>query len=140
MTTTMERLDNGDPATVLGGGSIVIHTPNGKKTRIMSSDITSSPVEVNSNQVSEQTGTGKLSVKVAPNPTSYYFTSGLQSLSKENVNMVVTDITGRVIEQRTNIAANSTIQFGGKYRPGTYIAQFLQGTDKVTVMLIKEGK
>ncbi len=132
--------ENGDPTIALGGGSIVIHYAKGKNsTRIMSSDITTSPVEVNSNQL-EQTGTGKLTVKVAPNPTSYYFTAGLQSLSKENVNMVVTDITGRVIEQRTNIATNSTIQFGGKYRPGTYIAQFLQGTDKVTVMLIKEGE
>lgn len=105
----------------------------------MASSITGSPVEVNIQQAADQTETGALSVKVLPNPTSYYFTAGLQSLSKENVSLVVTDITGRVIERRTEIAANSTIQFGNKYRPGTYLAQFLQGTDKVTVMLIKEG-
>ena len=130
-----------DDATVLGGGSIVIHTPNGKKlTRIMSTDITSSPLEVNSSQVSEQTGAGTLTVKVMPNPTSYYFTVALQSLSKEKVKLMVTDITGRVIEQRTNVSANSTIQLGNQYHPGIYIAQFQQGTDKVTVRLIKEGK
>ncbi|MGN6248634.1 MAG: T9SS type A sorting domain-containing protein [Ginsengibacter sp.] len=132
--------DNADPSTVLGGGSIVIHNANGKKSRVMNSSITASPTEVNSNQASDQSGTGALSVKVLPNPTSYYFTAGLQSLSKESVSMVVTDITGRVIEQRTNIAANSTIQFGSSYRPGTYIVQFLQGTDKVTLKLIKEGE
>jgi len=127
--------NNSDPSTALGGGSIVIHNSNSNKSRIMSS-----AVEVNSNQPDGQTGTGKLSVKVAPNPTSYYFTLGLQSLSKENIKLVVTDITGRVIEQRTDVPANSTIQLGSSYHPGIYIAQFLQGTDRVTIRLIKEGK
>jgi hypothetical protein len=53
---------------------------------------------------------------------------------------VVTDITGKVIEQRANISANSTIQVGGSYHPGIYIAQLLQGTAKVTIRLIKEGE
>ena len=137
----MGKDENGVPTTVLGGGSIVIHNANGKNsTRIMSSTVTGSAVEVNSNEVTDQTGADKLTVKVMPNPTSYYFTAGLQSKSKENVKMVVTDITGRVIEQRTNIAANSIIQLGNQYRPGIYIAQFLQGTDKVTLKLIKEGE
>ena len=99
-----------------------------------------SPAEMSNNGLNEQTGTGKLTVKVLPNPTSYYFTLSLQSLSKENVNLAITDITGRVIEVKTNIAANSTIQLGNHYRPGIYIAQFLQGTEKVTVRLIKQGK
>jgi pyrimidine operon attenuation protein/uracil phosphoribosyltransferase len=61
-------------------------------------------------------------------------------LSKEKVKITVTDITGRIIEQRTDIPANSTIQLGGHYHPGIYIAQFLQGNDKVTRRMIKEGK
>jgi len=133
--------DNADPVTVLGGGSIVIHSSGNKKSRIMDTAVTRTNVSIVNTDISVSNETlGKLSIKVIPNPTSYYFTAGLQSLSKENVNMVVTDITGRVIEQRTNIAANSTIQFGSSYHPGIYIAQFLQGTDKVTVRLIKEGK
>ncbi len=75
-----------------------------------------------------------------PNPTSYHFTLVLNSLSKEKINLTVTDIAGRVIEQRTDIPANSTIQLGDQYHPGTYIAEFLQGNDKVTTRLIKEGK
>ncbi len=132
--------NNADPTTALGGGSIVIHSTSSKSSRIMSPTTSGSALEVNSNQASNQTGTGPLTIKVLPNPTSYYFTAGLQSLSKYNVNLVVTDITGRVIEQRTNIAANSTIQFGSSYHPGTYIAQFMQGNDKVTIRLIKEGE
>jgi hypothetical protein len=75
-----------------------------------------------------------------PNPSPYQFTLVLKSLSKEKLILTVTDITGRVIEQRTDIPANSTIQLGGHYHPGVYIAQFLQGNDKVTTRLIKEGK
>jgi hypothetical protein len=61
-------------------------------------------------------------------------------LSKEKIKVTVTDITGRVIEQRAGIPANSTIQLASNYHPGVYIATFLQGNDKVTVRLIKEGK
>jgi hypothetical protein len=133
--------DAAEASTDINGGSIVIHTANGKNsTREMSPAVTGSAVEVNGNQVTEQTGTGKLTVKVMPNPTSYYFTAGLQSLSKEKVKLVVTDMTGRVIEQRTDVQANSTIQLGGSYHPGMYIAQFMQGTDIVTLRLIKEGR
>jgi hypothetical protein len=128
--------ENGVPTTALGGGSIVIHNANGKQSRIMAPTVTA----VNDNKPTDQAGTGTLTVKVMPNPTSYYFTVALQSLSKEKVKLMVTDITGRVIEQRTNVSANSTIQLGNQYHPGIYIAQFQQGTDKVTVRLIKEGK
>jgi hypothetical protein len=75
-----------------------------------------------------------------PNPTSYYFNLAMKSLSKDNVKLTVMDITGRVMEQRTEIPANTTIQLGDKYHPGIYIAEFLQGNDKVTLRLIKEGK
>jgi hypothetical protein len=136
----MGTLDNGDPSTQLGGGSIVIHNANGKNSRVMTPAVIGSTVETNGNQVTAQTGLGKLTVKVMPNPTSYYFTAGLQSLSKENVKLVVTDITGRVVEQRKDVPANSTIQLGSSYHAGVYIAQFMQGTDKVTLRLIKESK
>lgn len=64
----------------------------------------------------------------------------MNNLIKENVKITVTDIAGRVIEQRTNVPANSTIQLGDHYHPGIYIAEFMQGKDKVTLQLIKEGK
>ena len=133
----MGKDENGVPTTILGGGSIVIHYAKGINSRIMNNG---SNVEIaNSNSI-ELTGTGELTVKTMPNPTSYYFTLGLKSLSKEKIMLTVTDIAGRVIEQRTDIPANSTIQLGDRYYPGVYIAEFLQGNDKVTTRLIKEGK
>jgi hypothetical protein len=101
---------------------------------------TGTKVEITNSSSDELTGTGKLTVTVMPNPTSYYFTLGLKSLSNEKITLTVTDIVGRVIEQRTGIPANSTIQLAHQYHPGVYIAQFLQGNDKVTIRLIKEGK
>jgi hypothetical protein len=108
------------------------------KTRDLNLNTTDAS-EVTPHPVQEEV-LGKLTVKVMPNPTSYFFTLGMKSLSKENVKLTVMDITGRVIERKTDIPANSTIQLGGKYHPGIYIAEFLQGNDKVTLRLIKEGK
>jgi hypothetical protein len=133
----MGKDENGVPTTTLGGGSIVIHYAKGKNSRIMN---TGSNVEISNGNSNELTAAGKLSVKVMPNPTSYYFTLELKSLSQEKIKVIVTDITGRVLEQRTDIPANSTIQLAGNYHPGIYIAEFLQGSDKVTIRLIKEGK
>jgi hypothetical protein len=95
---------------------------------------------VNPNNANEPQGKGRLSIQVMPNPTSYYFTLIMKSLSKENVKLTVTDITGRVVEQRSSVAANSTLQLGSGYHPGIYIAEFMQGNDRITLRLIKEGK
>jgi hypothetical protein len=135
--------NNADPTTTLGGGSIVIHSSS-TKSRVMNTVSPGSNVSITNNQNSIGTndleGNGKLSIKVMPNPTSYYFTLILKSLSKENVKLTVTDITGRVIEQKTGVAANSSIQLGNQYHPGIYIAEFIQGNDRITLRLIKEGK
>jgi hypothetical protein len=133
----MGKDENGVPTTILGGGSIVIHYAKANKSRIMNTGAT---LEIAHSNADELTGTGKLTVTVMPNPTSYYFTLGLKSLSNEKIAVTVTDIVGRVMEQRTDIPTNSTIQLGDHYHPGVYIAQFLQGDDKVTLRLIKEGK
>jgi transposase-like protein len=46
-------------------------------------------------------------------------------------------VTGRVIEQRTDVSANTSIQLGSRYRPGVYIATVTQGKEKVTLRIIK---
>ena len=78
-------------------------------------------------------------VRVMPNPTSYYFTLQLSSQSYEKFKITVTDVLGRIVEQRPDVPANSTLQLGNKYHPGVYIAEILQGKSKVVLRLIKEG-
>ncbi len=81
-----------------------------------------------------------LKVKVAPNPTSNYFTLQFSSESAENVKIIVTDDLGRTVEQVSNIWPNSSLQIGGKYHPGVYIVQAIQGDYMVPLKLIKEGR
>ena len=132
--------NNADPTTCLGGGSIVIHSTGNTKRTMDTVKTNSNLAMLNPDNAIEPEGNGKLSIHVMPNPTSYYFTLILKSLSKENVKVTVTDITGRVVEQRTGVSANSTIQLGSQYHPGIYIAEFMQGNDRITIRLIKEGK
>ncbi|MGN6531341.1 MAG: Ig-like domain-containing protein [Ginsengibacter sp.] len=81
-----------------------------------------------------------LKVKVAPNPTSNYFTLKFSSESAENVKIIVTDELGRTVEQMSNIWPNSNLQIGGKYHPGVYIVQAIQGDYMIPLKLIKEGR
>ena len=81
-----------------------------------------------------------LTVKVAPNPTSYYFTLQFKSVSNEKMKINVTDLAGRVIEKMPDVPANSTLQMGHRYHPGIYFTEVMQGKQKVVLRLIKEGK
>ncbi len=81
-----------------------------------------------------------LTVKVAPNPSSFYFTLAVNSESPEKVALSVTDLLGRPVQKIDNITPGSTIQIGGKYRPGIYIVHLSQGQQSISLKLIKEGK
>ena len=74
-----------------------------------------------------------------PNPTTNYFTLQFNSISYEKLKITVIDVTGRVVEQNPDVPANSTLQLGNKYHPGVYIAEILQGKNKIVLRLIKEG-
>jgi hypothetical protein len=80
-----------------------------------------------------------LTVNVAPNPTSSYFTLTLKSIGTEKVKISVVDAVGRPIEKIVDILPNSTLQIGGKYHPGIYMVQAIQGQQTVVLKLIKEG-
>ena len=80
-----------------------------------------------------------LQVKVAPNPTSNYFTLKFLSESPANINIVIVDVMGRTVEEVRNILPNSTLQIGSSYHPGIYVVQAVQENDAVSLKLIKEG-
>ena len=78
-----------------------------------------------------------LKVTVMPNPTTTYFTLKLESKYETPVNMRVMDARGRVIDAKSKIGANSTLQIGHNYSSGTYYAELIQGTKRKVVQLIK---
>ncbi|MES2332665.1 MAG: LamG-like jellyroll fold domain-containing protein [Bacteroidota bacterium] len=79
----------------------------------------------------------ELKVTVMPNPSTTYFTLKLESKYETPVNIRVMDGRGRVVDARSKIGANSTIQIGHNYSSGTYYAELIQGTKRKVVQLIK---
>jgi hypothetical protein len=90
------------------------------------------------NNMQGQEAIGKLSVNAYPNPSGGLFTLQLQSAGTEPLTMYVTDVSGRIIETRTNIVANGSLQLGSLYHPGVYYVQVVQGSDKVMLNLVKQ--
>jgi hypothetical protein len=84
-------------------------------------------------------GSQPFTVSVAPNPSSNVFTLKFNNVSNEDMKLVMSDVFGRVIEKRTGVAANSSLQIGGGYLPGIYLVEVIQGTEKQTLKLIKAG-
>jgi hypothetical protein len=80
----------------------------------------------------------KLEMAAMPNPSRNYFTLVLKGSRTEQANLRILDMFGRVVEVRKVIAANGILKIGNNYRPGTYIAELIQGNESVRVMLIKQ--
>lgn len=78
-----------------------------------------------------------LKVTVMPNPSASVFTLKLQSKYNAPVQMRITDATGRAVESKANLGANSTVQVGASFMSGTYYAEFTQGNQRKVVQLIK---
>ena len=83
-------------------------------------------------------GDGKLSLKVIPNPSATSFTLVMRSGAKEKMNIRVTDIAGRLIEEKLGVNANSSIQLGSGYAQGFYFAEVIQGTERMVVRMLKQ--
>lgn len=78
-----------------------------------------------------------LKVTVMPNPSTTYFTLKLESKYASPVDMRVMDGRGRVIDAKSRLGSNSTVQIGFNYSSGTYYAELIQGTTRKVVQLVK---
>jgi len=61
----------------------------------------------------------------------------LESKYATPVNIRVMDAGGRVVDAKSNIGSNSTIQMGHAYSSGTYYAEMIQGTKRKVIQLVK---
>jgi hypothetical protein len=80
----------------------------------------------------------RLSVKALPNPSPSHFTLQVASARSERVTIRIMDMLGRIVETKI-IAANTNLQVGSTLRPGTYLAEVVQGAEKQTLKLVKTG-
>ncbi len=79
-----------------------------------------------------------LQVRAFPNPSQHQFTLVVKGRNHEPVSIRVMDVTGRVVEERKAVLANGTLTLGAFYRPGLYLAEVVQGNEKVILKLTKE--
>ncbi len=82
----------------------------------------------------------QLSIKVMGNPATQFFTVQLNSKNVQQlIHMRVIDVQGRLIEQKNQLQANATVQFGQGYAAGQYFVEYMQGSDRMVVQLVKLG-
>ena len=79
----------------------------------------------------------ELKITVMPNPSTTYFTLKFESKYQAPVNLRVMDVNGRVVDAKSKISPNSTIQIGAGYTSGNYFAEMMQGTQRKVIQLIK---
>lgn len=91
--------------------------------------------------VKEPTGPviNDLSVIAMPNPSANYFTLDIKSNNLHPVTVTITDVLGRVVSIKSDVASNSTIYVGHQYIPGVYFVQILQDKIIVTLKLVKRA-
>jgi len=78
-----------------------------------------------------------LEIKVLPNPTTDNFRLLVQTYSKELLQIRITDASGRVLENYSNVSPYSVIKIGDKFISGVYFAQVIQGKQSKVVKLVK---
>lgn len=78
------------------------------------------------------------SVSGYPNPSKNGFSIRIDGASSDRVSIRVTDMTGRLIEQRANLASNQVIQIGTNYSPGLYHVEVAQGENSKQLRLVKQ--
>src|SRR5688572_14922521 len=78
-----------------------------------------------------------LAIRVLANPSPNTFDIQIRGKGENNIRLTVYDNLGRVIETRSSLSSNQTVRFGSFYHPGIYLAEFVQGTQKLTLKLVK---
>ncbi len=78
-------------------------------------------------------------VKASPNPSKDFFSLTIISDNRmEGITLRVIDFQGRVMETRNGLRSGQTIQVGNNLRPGTYLIETVQGTDRRSQTIIKQ--
>jgi hypothetical protein len=60
----------------------------------------------------------------------------MRSSKADRLNMKVMDLSGKIIDKQ-NLTPNNTVNIGSTYRPGVYLVEVIQGTERIVLKLIK---
>ncbi|MEJ7589412.1 MAG: T9SS type A sorting domain-containing protein, partial [Ferruginibacter sp.] len=81
---------------------------------------------------------GGLKVTATPNPSQHYFTLLTSSKNTKSLNITLTDVAGRIVERKLNVAANGTVQVGHRLPAGIYFIEVIQDNQKQKLKLVKQ--
>ena len=119
---------NGKNSLSIASAAVVSHLQHG--------DMLGS-CEANSNRLRTTNGeVANLAEKVMRNPSRNHFDIQLGGLTNKPVQIIVYDNLGRLVETRSQ-PANQIVRFGSSYKPGAYLVEIIQGTQKQTLRLLK---
>ena len=90
------------------------------------------------NTKEEENYTDKLRIIALPNPSRNYFTLNIHSNAKEVFQLRVFDVSGRIVETRNGILANTTFHIGNNFQAGIYLVEITQGKQQQILKLIKQ--
>jgi hypothetical protein len=110
---------------------VVLNSKSGKQSSIIQE--TSSKVTTETAVTTED----ELKVTVLGNPTTTYFTLKFASRYETPLNLRVMDASGRVVDAKSKLGSNSSLQIGHNYNSGTYYAEITQGGQRKVIQLIK---
>lgn len=86
-----------------------------------------------------QAAVAGFNMKAFPSVSTSAFTVQLSaSPGDESVQLSVRDMAGRLVEMRSGLAANSTLQIGAGYSAGAYILEVRQGEQRREAKLVKQ--
>jgi hypothetical protein len=80
---------------------------------------------------------GKLDVKVAPNPSSDYFSLSISGPADKPIMVNILDAYGRIVEHHQKVMPFTTLQVGESLSPGTYYVELLLGSQRKTAKIVK---
>jgi hypothetical protein len=82
---------------------------------------------------------GTFSAIAYPNPSYKQFTIQIKTDNKKDViRMIVSDVSGRIIERSNDLPPGQLIRLGSNYRAGIYIVEIIQGNNSKHLKLIKQ--
>ncbi|WP_336518615.1 choice-of-anchor tandem repeat GloVer-containing protein [Pollutibacter soli] len=82
-------------------------------------------------------GDKELQIRVAPNPSSSLFQITFDGNGRSSTRVRITDISGRLVQEKVLLPGVSRINLGDNWVNGTYIAEIIQGERRKTIQLIK---
>lgn len=79
----------------------------------------------------------RLGMQVGPNPSAAQFMIKLSGNSNMPIRLNIFDATNRLVEAKAGLFAGNQILLGNSYKPGVYLAEAIQGNEKIVVRLVK---